>query len=351
MATLGFVGDVYPGPGPALGFSSEVLDGLGGLDLLVANLESPLTERVDPTEIKGTHLRSNPNAAGVLNDLGIDVVSLANNHMFDFGEDGFGDTATRLDSLGIRWLGAGFDLGSARRPLIIEAAGLAVGLLAYSDRSIETVCATETSAGCAPLEPDLVVEDVQALVDDVDVVVVLLHWGLIGYELPTPQQRGIASRVREAGATLVVGSHPHIVQGTESIGSGLIDFSLGDFAFYPASASGRPVNQFRTRQTGAILRVDVEPGRVESFELVLTRQTGSHIAMETSVGRHRAVAAASRRLAATGDPYRRRWKRYVLVRTAARTIKRLAPWRWRTIRPGTIRGFGVAMKELLRRRP
>lgn len=348
MARIGFVGDVYPGSEEALTFDPGVLDRLHSVDLLVANLESPLTARLEPQVAKGTHLRSDPDGTGVLTEMGVGVASLANNHMFDFGVEGFRDTVAHLDASGIEWVGAGDDLAAARRPRLLEVAGMRIGFVAYSSPAIETVCATDHSPGCAPIDIDAMVHDVAAIRDRADVVTVLLHWGLMGYELPTALQRDIAQGLADAGADLVIGSHPHVLQGIRAAATGLVAYSLGDFAFHPRTASGRAVNQYRARQTGALLTVEVGGEDRMWHELFLTRQVGSRVGVEASPRRFRTVRRISAMVAGPDEGYLAVWKRYVLRRTVTRTLKRLAPWKWRTIRPGTVRGLGVALRELFR---
>ena len=273
MVSIGFVGDVYPGRVAGLTIEPAVLSRLRQFDVLVANLEGPVTGLTEVAVEKGAHLRSAPGASTILDTKGVGVVSLANNHMFDFGTEGFRDTVSDLDRSGIAWVGAGEDLRSARRSLIKDTdAGMRVGFLAYSSPTIETVCATEQSAGCAPLDLGVMEQDVRLLAGNVDLAVVLLHWGLTGYELPTPEHYRLGPTLRAAGATLVVGSHSHVVQGIIMDGSGLVAFSLGDFAFYPETAEGRAVHQYRARQTGMILSVDVRRGGVVAHDVILTRQ-------------------------------------------------------------------------------
>ena len=349
MATIGFVGDVYPGPIPGLSIEPAVLDRLNAVDLLVANLECPVTSIEEPSVEKGVHLRSSPGASAMLGEAGIGLASLANNHMFDFGDEGFRDTVAYLDANGIAWVGAGRNLLAARQALITIVDGLSVGFLAYSAPEIETTCATVQSPGCAPLDPEMIEADVSRLAGDVDVMIVLLHWGLIGYELPKPDHFRLGRSLIDAGATLVVGSHPHVLQGIAGHGAGLMAFSLGDFAFYPAAASGRAVNQYRARQTGMLLTVEVEPGRVVSHDVYLTRQQGTHVGVEESRSRRATVARASTRLLGPAAGYDRAWKRYVIRHTVSRTVKRLAPWKWKTIRRGTVKGFGVALREIFKR--
>jgi poly-gamma-glutamate capsule biosynthesis protein CapA/YwtB (metallophosphatase superfamily) len=348
VVRLGFVGDVFPGPG-GLRLSPGVTEHLRSFDLLVANLESPLTSRPEPAVRKGTVLRSSPESVSLLAAMGVDVAGLANNHMFDFGPDGFADTVAALDAAGIRWVGAGADVREARRPLQVSVGDTSVGFVAYSAPQIETTVAGASSAGCAPASWPEMEAGVAEAARTADVVVVMVHWGLTGYELPTPDHRRACRDLVAAGATLVIGTHPHVVQGIAAVGGGLIAHSLGDFAFYPEIPSGRRINQYRARQTGCILGVEFDGHSVASHDVFLTRQRGSAVAVETSRRRSAAVARSSARIAVGSATYPATWRRYVLRRTVTRAVKRLAPWKWRTIRPGTIKGVGVALRELRRR--
>ncbi len=350
MARIGFLGDVYPGRDGALTVSAAVAELLAGFDLVVANLESPITAVSEPVVEKGTHLRSEPGSESLLSELSIEVVTLANNHMFDFGREGFASTARVLDTAGTDRVGAGFDLAAARRSLIREVGDQSVGFLAYSGADIETMIAAPDTAGCAPLDREVMAADLERLRDSVDLAVVLVHWGLMGHELPRPRHFALGADLVDLGADLVIGCHPHVVQGVREVGNGLVAYSLGDFAFYPRSASGRAVNQYRARQTGLILDVEVAGGRVAGYRTHLTRQKETFIEIERSGRRRRRLRLASRRVDTTEGAYGRVWRGYVIRRTAARLVKRLAPWRWKTIRPGTVRGFGVALREIFRRR-
>ena len=111
----------------------------------------------------------------------------------------------------------------------------------------------------------------------------------MGYELPTPAQRGLGLALLDAGATLVIGCHPHVLQGVVARPGVLLAHSLGDFAFYPEKADGKPVDQHRVRQTGALLTVDVDGHGVAAHQLILTRQRGTGIGLETSASRRRSV--------------------------------------------------------------
>lgn len=108
---------------------------------------------------------------------GIDVLSLANNHICDHGWKGLEQTRRVLDEIGVSYLGANENLGAATQPLVLNIRHMKVGVLAYSWEAVETTCATEDSFGCAPLHGELMQNGRRALADRVNAVIVLPHWG------------------------------------------------------------------------------------------------------------------------------------------------------------------------------
>ncbi len=208
-------------------------------DIAFGNLESPLSERGTPLPGKGICFRARPEMSARLKQAGFDVLSVANNHALDYDTDAFLDTLDLLRSNDIQPVGGGRNIDEARQPIIIEKNGLRVGFLAYTIfadvyydyRYRRTFRATETISGVAPLEQELILEDLAALRPQVDVVIVSLHWGTEYSRYPDPGQQELGRALIDAGADLIIGHHPHITQGFERYGNGLIAYSLGNFIF------------------------------------------------------------------------------------------------------------------------
>jgi poly-gamma-glutamate capsule biosynthesis protein CapA/YwtB (metallophosphatase superfamily) len=170
------------------------------------------------------------------------VLTLANNHTGDFGPRALVQTLDAIDRSGIKQVGAGRDAAAAWSPTVLTRHGLSVGFLAFNAIG-ETPRATPSSPGAAevrmrprlgPLSQvdlDRMTTAVRQLADRVDVVVVLPHWGEQYSHRAVPDQRKVARALVDAGADLVVGSHPHWVQGIASRGRSLIAYSLGNFVF------------------------------------------------------------------------------------------------------------------------
>jgi poly-gamma-glutamate synthesis protein (capsule biosynthesis protein) len=222
---------------------------VAGADLVVVNHEGPLTSRDRPapkadTGRKRYWYRGRPDAARALRALGVGVASLANNHVLDFGLEGMRDTRSALEGAGIACCGAGDDETQAREPVVVEVGGLRIGFISCMQRYDmyvrERLYASGSRGGCARLRPRTVREDLAALAGRVDLRIVLVHWGR-NYRPIAPRQERLAAVLRDAGADLVVGHHPHVAQRVDVSGAPVL-FSLGNAALGTPGRyhSGRP---------------------------------------------------------------------------------------------------------------
>ncbi len=236
---IGLVGDI------ALTHDYDVLHGAKGPhypfelmrkvfsehDLLIGNLEAPLCLGGEPYPMK-LSLKTHPGYAVGLKEAGFTALTLGNNHIMDYREQAFYDTIEILDSQGIHWCGAGKDLAEARKPVIMEKNGISIGMLSCCEVKIDSpFYASEETRGIAPLDLDQLNQDIASLKGNADIVIVSLHWGIEDWAYPTPDQVEKAHRIIEMGAHLVIGHHPHVLQGIERYKHGYIAYSLGNFLF------------------------------------------------------------------------------------------------------------------------
>ncbi len=204
---------------------------LSRADLTIANLEGALSDEIAPPSERQTLLfvGSGRFVEG-LRYAGIDGVSLANNHSRNFGAQGISDTLALLSAAGVAAFGGGMDLAQARRPALFEVQGVTLAFLGYDAVSFY-YAAEEGRAGTAPADPAIIAADIAAARAQADVVIPYFHWGVEYTHQPTAQQRALAHLAVESGADVVLGSHPHWVQGLEYYRGVPILYSLGNFVF------------------------------------------------------------------------------------------------------------------------
>lgn len=198
-------------------------------DLTFANLENVFTHGDRGLTSQAHLLKCRPeHFAGVANS-SVTVVSLANNHILDYGGEGLEDTIAVLAAHKIRHTGAGRTLAQARKPAIVERKGIRFGFLAYAMKGVHS--AGPDSPGSAPIHFEQIAEDVGALKGAVDHVIVSLHAGFEFIDYPHPSHRDLCLRVADLGVSLIIGHHPHVIHGIERRNNCLIAYSLGNFVF------------------------------------------------------------------------------------------------------------------------
>ncbi len=214
-----------------------VAEQLQTADITVGNVESALGDTGESAP-KSYTFRAPPEAAESLAMAGFDVVSLANNHGMDFGADGLLRGIELLNTAGVAPVGAGANLAEARTAVIQTINGLDIAFLGYlhvpvevSGFDTESWTATADAPGLAWARPEWITEDVTAVREQADIVIVLLHSGFEYVEAPSPPQIAASYAAIDAGADLVIGHHAHILQGIEFYGDGVIVYGLGNFAF------------------------------------------------------------------------------------------------------------------------
>jgi poly-gamma-glutamate capsule biosynthesis protein CapA/YwtB (metallophosphatase superfamily) len=200
-------------------------------DIVFGNLENPISRRGKRAPDKDYHFRMDPPHAEALPRAGFRVMSLANNHIFDYGEAAFRDTLEELGRLGIQGCGAGLTLAEARQPAIVSVGKKRVAFLAYHRTPPLSFSATARSPGTAIAETTFLREDIPAARARADWVIVSFHWGKEYTAVPPKKLRRLAQAAVEAGADAVLGHHPHVVQGFEVHKGKIIAYSLGNFAF------------------------------------------------------------------------------------------------------------------------
>jgi len=279
---VGMVGDVMLGRGVAQeiprrapeSFWGNTLPLLQSADLLIAGLECAITRSTTPwtRTPKVFHFRAPPQAIEVLHAAGVRLVSLANNHTLDFEVQGLLDTLDYLDAAGIARAGAGRNLAEARRPAIVEAAGVRVGMVAFTDNE-PGWAATENQPGInyIPIIPDaptlqLVAEAVQAArADGAEFVILSLHWGPNMRRRPPQHFQQFAQAALDRGVDMIHGHSAHIFQGVAVRQGKPILYDTGDFL------DDYAVDPVLRNDQSLLFLADVEPAGTRELRMVPVR--------------------------------------------------------------------------------
>ncbi|MDH3973781.1 MAG: CapA family protein [Deltaproteobacteria bacterium] len=202
-------------------------------DIVFANLESVLGDKSDKEFFpkKPYNFIAPLKTADTLKMLGFNVLSMANNHAMDYGPSPVTKTRNILIKRGISPFGAGKNLDEARTPAIKTVKNIKFGFLGYSNGHSHLVYASKKRAGAVPYRLKIMLEDINSLRSKVDILVVSLHWGVEYEKFPTKKQIKVAHQLIDAGADIILGHHPHVMQGIEFYKGKLIVYSLGNFLF------------------------------------------------------------------------------------------------------------------------
>lgn len=283
--TITFAGDILFDPNYAVmatmqqnggeisgAIAPDLIREMQSADIMMVNNEFPYSDRGTPTEDKQFTFRAKPSYVSYMNDLGVDIVSLANNHAYDYGEEAFLDTMTTLEQAGITYIGAGTDLQSARRPAYYIVNDMKIAFIAATqiERNDypDTKGATDSSAGVFRcMDSANLIETIKEAKENSDFVIVYLHWGTENEAAIDWLQEKQAPEAAEAGADLIIGAHPHCLQPIGVVQGVPVIYSLGNFWF-----------NSRTIDTGLVKVVLTEEG-LQSCQFIPCLQSGCKTTM------------------------------------------------------------------------
>ncbi|NTW14635.1 MAG: CapA family protein [Candidatus Moranbacteria bacterium] len=231
-------------------------------DLVMVNCETAITDRgvIQPKEF---NFRMKPELVAAFTQNGISLVTIANNHVCDYGKVGLEDTISYLDRAGIGHVGAGMNLTEARKPVWRMIKGKRFAFLAYGNYS----SATADRYGVAYRDPSYVVADIRSAKKmGADYVVVNFHWGAERAKSPSLSDKGIAHAAVDAGADIVVGHHPHVLQPVEIYRGKIIAYSLGNFVFGGNRNPGKDSALLEVTVTDSYIDYRLVPIRIDVAE-------------------------------------------------------------------------------------
>ena len=231
----GFVIDYYDTTGVLKNWISEsIIEQANNADIFMLNNEFCFSERGTALTGKLYTFRALPDRINILKEMGTDIVSLANNHIYDYGLEGFSDTLKILDEAGIARVGAGANSSEAEKVVYYELNGMKIGIVSASraEKVRYTPGAKENSAGIFLMyEIERLLEVIEAANSQCDFLISYIHWGTEDSKYYEEYQNEIAKQMILAGTDAIIGGHPHVLQGIEYIDDVPIVYSLGDFWF------------------------------------------------------------------------------------------------------------------------
>lgn len=214
---------------------TDITDIMNSADISVVNLETCVSEQGVTKKREGYGFRSKPYTLEGLVNAGIDLVSTANNHILDYGTDAFYDTINYLDEYKIKYSGIGSNIEEAESMTVIEKNGIKVGFINYT--SIipwNDWRADEEKPGIAPLQDkdiERALQNIKICDNKCDILVAILHWGVEYESKPQENQVKLAHQIIDAGCDIIIGHHPHVLQGIEFYNDKPIFYSIGNFIF------------------------------------------------------------------------------------------------------------------------
>lgn len=250
--------------------SSDLLSVMREADIFMVNNEFPYTDRGTPVPGKTYTFRAKPEYVSYLKDMGVDIVSLANNHAYDYGEVSLTDSMDALSEAGIPYVGAGHNLSEAVQPVVFEINGVSIAVLSATQiertANPESKGATETSPGVFRcMDPERLVGELRKADEEYDFVVLYVHWGTESIETPDHWQTEQAPLYADAGADLIIGDHPHVLQPITYAVQTPVVYSLGNFLF-----------NSKTRDT-CLVRATLLGTELESLQFIPAVQENSRV--------------------------------------------------------------------------
>ncbi len=287
--TLAFAGDVHfagrvarllKDPATTFGSVGSVLE---SADLAAVNLETAVTWRGRP-QPKTYHFATTPAAFTALRAAGVDLVTIANNHILDYGQTGLADTVAAAKAADFPYVGAGGNAGAAWAPYVTEVNGTKIAIVGVSQVAelASSWVATAHRPGVAnAINLGETLAAVRAAKRLARIVIVFMHWGTEGMACPDQNQLGLAPKLAAAGASIIVGAHAHMLQGSGWLGHTFVAYGMGNFLWWEHSFS---------TATG-VLKLTVHPHAPLSAQFIpaVVTRTGQPV-VEKGAAARRALA-------------------------------------------------------------
>lgn len=242
-------------------------------DVVFGNLECPLSKDGVIRADKSSILYAPPDSINALKYLDYNIISLGNNHINDYGEGGLIKTTEILKNEKIPFFGAGRNIKEANKEVIIGRTGLKICFLGYTtdETHVKSIIADADTAGCVFYDFKKIGEDIERVKSQSDIICISLHWGHEYYLYPSPEQVELAHQIIDAGAHIVIGHHPHIIQGFERYKRGIIFYSLGNFFFPDFYNKFGDLHKWQEESNKSIIaKCEISNGKVGEVEILFS---------------------------------------------------------------------------------
>ena len=245
----------------------DLLPAIQSADLSIVNLEAPLSDRGAPVDKSGSVFKGEEKHVSGLAAVPFDVVTLANNHVFDYGLDAFQDTLAVLEQHNIHHIGAGLSEEAAARPLVVDVKGITIGIVNFSEGE-DLTTAQGNAPGVKGWDLATVTQTIRTLKQQVNFVLAIGHGGVEYIPFPPPYVADAFQQAADAGADVVVGHHPHVPQGLSIHKGAPIFYSLGNFIFFQET-------DLKFRKLGYMVTIGFTKDALVSVKLAPYRITDS----------------------------------------------------------------------------
>lgn len=252
-------------------FNKNVVSLIKSADVSLVNLEAPATSSSSTILKSGPALRMDPYILSDINQIGFNGVTLANNHIMDFGSEGLMDTLTGAKELGLLTCGAGLNVHEAIQPIIIQRPdGLKIFVFSFCEK--EFGVSDNNTPGSAWISHPSALSQIEMCRNSADFILVIAHGGLEYLPLPPPERQAQLRQFIDAGADMVIGHHPHVPQGWEEYKGKYIFFSTGNFIFDKRSGVHRPETEW-----GFLIQLHFDSKKIVDIKLILTENKGGNV--------------------------------------------------------------------------
>ena len=240
-------------------------------DISICNFEAPIeTQGMEAINKAGPHVYQSKNSIQYLSEVGFDIVSLANNHIYDYGQSALENTIDELNKYDIEQIGGGINFNSAYTTKIIDKNGVKIGLIGGCENEFGCLYEKKNRGGYAWLLHYIIEDNIRDLKQKVDSVVLIAHAGVEDIDFPIKEWREIYKRFCDIGVDVIIGHHPHVPQGYEKYNGSMIFYSLGNFYFDTAGFENKSDDSYS-------VVINFENSGFKDYEIIYHKKIGNQV--------------------------------------------------------------------------